>query len=319
MMRLAVTIDTEEDNWGDYTNTSYSVENIKRIPSLQSKFDEFNVVPTYLVTYPVATNRASVEILKAIHRQGKCEIGMHCHPWSTPPFDEERTPYNSMLCNLPYELQHRKMSALHDAIEKNFGIRPKSFRAGRWGYNGDTAMVLKELDYRVDTSVTPFIDWSEDHGPDFSQIPPEPYRFKAPKIFESRRDGDLTEIPATIGYLQDNFGLCNSVDRLLSSTLGRMFRLKGLLNRAGLLNKVLLSPEGSDSGQMIRLTQVLMRKKYEVVNMFFHSTSLQAGLSFFVKTNEDEMRFSNRIKEYLTFTSKIGIKSVTLSETEGIL
>ncbi len=319
MMRLAVTIDTEEDNWGDYTNTSYSVENIKRIPSLQKIFNEYNVIPTYLVTYPVATNRESVEILKAIHREGMCEIGMHCHPWSTPPFEEERIPYNSMLCNLPYDLQQKKMSALHVAIEKNFGIRPKSFRAGRWGYNGDTAMVLKELGYRVDTSVTPFIDWSEDHGPDFSQISPEPYRFKAPKIFESRRDGDLTEIPATIGYLKGNFGLCNSVDRLLSSTLGKMFRLKGLLSKAGLLNKVLLSPEGAGADQMIFLTRVLMKKKYEVLNMFLHSTSLQMGLSFLVKTKEDELRFLNSIREYLTFAREAGIRAITLSEAADVI
>jgi len=99
-MHLVVTIDTEEDNWGQYSADSFSIENIKKIPALQEMFDEFSVVPTYLVTYPVATNRESVEILKDILQRGKCEIGMHCHPWSTPPFDEERNSFNSMLCNL---------------------------------------------------------------------------------------------------------------------------------------------------------------------------------------------------------------------------
>lgn len=318
-MRLVVTIDTEEDNWGDYTNTSFNTENIKKIPSLQSLFDEFHVIPTYLVTYPVATNRESVEILAAIHRAGKCEIGMHCHPWSTPPFDEERTPHNSMLCNLPYELQREKMNVLHEAIVRNLGVRPKSFRAGRWGYNGETALVLKDLGYQVDTSVTPLTDWSEYNGPDFSRMSPEPYRFRAPKIFESREDGELMEIPATVGYLQDNYELCKLVDIFLTSLPVRHFRMKGLFSKAGLLNKVVLSPEGSDAKQMIRLTQVLMRKKYEVVNMFFHSTSLQSGLSFIVRTKEDERQFLHRINEYLTFISKAGIKPCTLSDVGDII
>ncbi len=318
-MYLVITIDTEEDNWGDYSTESFGIENIKKIPSLQKLFDEFNVIPTYLVTYPVATNRESVSILKEILLQGKCEIGMHCHPWSTPPFEEERNPFNSMLCNLPYDLQRKKIGALHEAIEKNFGIEPKSFRAGRWGYNGDTARVLREAGYRVDTSVTAFTDWSEYHGPDYSTILPVPYRFNAPEIFVSRPDGELLEIPATVGYLQDNSKLCNSLDRFLTSRPGRLFRMKGLLSKVRLLNKIILSPEGSESNQLIKLTKMFMRKKAEIVNMFFHSTSLQAGLSFIVTTKVDEIQFSNRIREYLTFTRDAGVVPITLSEAADVI
>jgi len=318
-MYLAVTIDTEEDNWGDYTNTSFSVENIKKIPTLQKMFDEYRIKPTYLVTYPVATNQDSVCVLKKVLDGGNCEIGMHCHPWSTPPFEEERNPYNSMLCNLQYDLQYKKMCKLHEVIEKNFGVTAKSFRAGRWGYNGNTALVLEELGYKIDTSITPFIDWSDSHGPDFSGVSPQPYRFKAPEIFASREDGKLTEIPATVGYLQANYELCNSIDRFLTSRPGRLFRLKGLLNKAALLNKVLLSPEGSDPGQMIKLTQLLMTRKYKIANMFFHSTSLLSGLSFIIKTKEDEMLFLHRIREFLAFTRKAGIKPITLSEAGDII
>jgi hypothetical protein len=225
-----------------------------------------------------------------------------------------------MLCNLPHELQFKKMSVLHEAIEKNFGIKSKSFRAGRWGYDGTVATGIRDLGYAVDTSITPFMDWSEYHGRDFTKMTPEPYRFNAPEIFKSiQQEGGMTEIPATIGYLQDNYEFCNAIDRLLTSRMSRIFRLKGLLNRMKLINKVLLSPEGSDCGHMIELTKVLMRKKYEIVNMFFHSTSLQAGLSFIVKTREDEIRFSNRLKEYFTFTSKAGIKPITLSEAGDIM
>jgi len=318
-MHLVVTIDTEEDNWGGYSDATFSVENIKRIPALQEIFNEHNVIPTYLVTYPVATNRESIEILRVILQDGKCEIGMHCHPWSTPPFEEDRNTHNSMLCNLPLELQHKKMSVLHEAIKSNFGFSATSFRAGRWGYNGNTAIVLEKLGYRVDTSITPFTDWSEYQGPDFSKMSPVPYRFNPPEIFTRNQEGEMTEIPATIGYLQGNYELCNLIDRLLTSQLGRRFHLKGLLNKARLINKVGLSPEATDSHNMIKLMNVFMRKKYEVVNMFFHSTSLQAGLSVFVKTKEGEIQFFNRLNEYFAFTSKAGIKAVKLSEAGKLL
>ncbi len=318
-MHLVVTIDTEEDNWGGYSNTSFGVENIKKIPALQEIFDEYNVIPTYLVTYPVATNRESIEILRRILEGGRCEIGMHCHPWSTPPFEEERNPYNSMLCNLPLELQQKKMCVLHEVIKTNFGVRATSFRAGRWGYNGNTAIVLERLGYRVDTSITPFTDWAEYHGPDFTRMKPESYRFNPPEIFTRNQEGKMTEIPASIGYLQDNYEWCNLIDRILTSQPGRRLHLKGLLNRARLISKVSLSPEATDSHKMIGLTKIFMRKKYEMVNMFFHSTSLQAGLSIFVKTKEDETQFFNRLSEYFTFTSGAGIKCLALSRAGEII
>ena len=80
------------------------------------------------------------------------------------------------------------------------------------------------------------------------------------------------------------------------------------------MNKVWLSPETSDATRMIQLTKVLMRKNLAVVNMFFHSTSLIAGFSHFVKTKEDESRFMKCMREYFTFTTEAGLKPVTLSE-----
>ena len=318
-MKIAVTIDTEEDNWGDYSCESFGIENIKKIPALQKLFDEFNIIPTYLVTYPVATNKESVNILKEILQQSKCEIGLHCHPWSTPPFEEERNAYNSMLCNLPYDLQYKKITTLHEAIEKNIGIIAKSFRAGRWGYNETVLKVIRDLDYGIDTSVTPFTDWTAYYGPDFSCMTPEPYRFSETEIFKNSKHGELIEIPATIGYLQRDFNLCKLVDRYLTSRLGRRLRLKGILEAMRVLNKVWLSPEVSDSGQMIKLTKVLQKKNYKIINLFFHTTYLRAGLSYCVKKKEDEVRFSNSMKEYFTYANENGINSIRLSDARNII
>jgi len=315
-MNLVVTIDTEEDNWSDYSQDSCGIENIKKIPLLQNIFDDFNIIPTYLVTYPVATKIESLKILNEVYHKGKCEIAMHCHPWNTPPFEEERNARNSMLCNLPYDLQKRKLNALHEAIKMNFGLHAKSFRAGRYGYNGAVASVIRDLGYAVETSITPFTDWTEYHGPDFSKMTPEPYRFDAPEIFRRVHGGKLIEIPPSIGYLQATFKLCGVIDRLLSSRPGKLFRVKGLLDRMGLINKVWLSPEVSDARQMVGLTKVLLRKEFQILNMVFHSTSLQGGLGPYVKRKEDEARFLNRLKDYFKYTRSVGIKPLRLSDVE---
>jgi len=312
-MKLAITIDTEEDNWGSYNTTQYTTKNIERISKLQEVFDQFNVVPTYLVTYPVATDPKSVRILRKIYDEGKCEIGMHCHPWNTPPFEEERNEYNSMLSNLPAGLQYKKMLTLHETINGNFGIEPKSFRAGRWGYNQSVGDVLKELNYKVDTSITPFTNWSEYCGPDFSNMFPDPYKLYPNGGSDSDKH-NLIEIPATIGYLQKNFALCNSIDQRLNSNWSKRFHVKGILRRLRLINKVYLSTESASSNQMISLTGVFMKRKAKIINMFFHSTSLMAGLSSFVQTLSDERKFLDEIRFFLSFVCEAGITGVKLSD-----
>jgi hypothetical protein len=277
-MKLIVTIDTEEDNWGDFRSTGYSLENIERISSLQDLFNSFNVKPTYLITYTVATNERCISILKGILDHDLCEIGTHCHPWNTPPFNEVTNERNSMLSNLPFDLQYKKLNAIHTAIKNNFNIDSLSFRAGRWGYSHEVAKNLHRHGYKVDTSISPYTDWTNCHGPDFSYISPKPYRFSTENIFQESFNGHMLEIPATVGFFQKNFALCNYILQALRRKPINKLRLMGILDRLNFLNKVWLSPENSDSKKMIKLTQRMMCNGYRFVNLMFHSTSLKAGL-----------------------------------------
>jgi len=313
-MKLIITIDTEEDNWEDYNSTGSTVNNIRGIPLLQELFDEFNVKPTYLITYPVASDEMAISILKDIMKTGRCEIGAHCHPWNTPPFEEQTTGKNSMLCNLPPELQYKKMSFLHNTIIKNFGIEPVSFRSGRWGYGREVARNLQRLGYRIDTSIIAYTDWTDSHGPDFSDISPEPFRFSVDDIYRESSNGRIIEIPATVGFLQQNFTLSNDILKIVNRKPVNTLRLVGILSRLNLLNKVWFSPEVSDSSTMIKLTQSMIKNNYKVINMFFHTTSLETGMSPFVKTKDEEKEFLRRIREYLIFARDTGIESITLSE-----
>ncbi len=314
-MKLIITIDTEEDSWDGYSTTGNTVRNIERVPALQEMFDGFGVRPTYLVTYPVATDATAVSILKAVLDRGACEIGAHCHPWNTPPFEEEMIKRNTMLCNLPKGLQFEKLRVLDEAIRTGFGIKPTSFRCGRWGYNGDVAENLNRLGYKVDTSIAAYMDWSAYDGPDFSTTPPGAFRFSADDILREQPRGPLAEVPATVGFLQRRFCMANRIHRALSRSPVNRLRIAGVLHRAGLVNKVWLSPEDADARSMIKLARQMRKNGYAFLNMSFHSPNLIAGLTPFVRTKEAEKDFLDRTSGFLEFAGAEGIESITLSES----
>jgi hypothetical protein len=311
---LAVSIDTEEDDWGGYTLDSFSVDNIQRIPRLQDLFDKYGVVPTYLVTYPVATDETSIKILGEIAKGGRCEIGTHPHPWNTPPVDEERNERNSFINNLPRELQFRKISTLHETICRNFRITPTSYRSGRWGFNGDVAGNLSRLGYLVDSSIIPYTDWSEYHGPDYTFLSAKPHALSPGSCDCEPNRYPLIEIPPSVGYLQKDQEACNRLYyRILGSPLKHLSMI-GLLYRMRLLNREWLSPEKSSGPNMVKLAERMMKNGHQVLNLFFHSSSLLENRSPFVRTGKDAEEFLRRIEMFLAFARDRAIHPIKLSD-----
>lgn len=313
---LIVTIDTEEDNWGNYDIERFSLENIQRISGLQDIFNRFGINPTYLVTYPVATDPSSITVLKKIHESGKCEIGAHCHPWNTPPFEEQRNGHNSMLLNLSTDLQIKKIKELNQSITKSFGIQPESFRAGRWGFGKDTAFCLAQAGIKNDTSILAFQNWSEYDGPDYSDITPKVFQITT-KVGSGKNT--LLEIPASAGYSIGSFVKCNKLYKILEQKITMKFHIKGILSRLGILKKIWLSPETASAAEMVILTNAMIRQGYNILNMFFHSTALKAGLSPFVRTKDDEHLFLKKIEDYLQYLKSIGVQSIKLSDARSII
>jgi len=318
-MRLVVTVDTEEDNWGHVRRPSYSCRNIGRVPVVQELFDAFDVVPAYLVTYPVATDVSAVSVLRPIADRGGCEIGAHCHPWNTPPLVEANTPQHSMLANLPRDLQYAKIKCLHYAIASSFSNEPRLFKAGRFGYDAGVGRVLQQLAYRVDTSVTPYTSWASAHGPDFTDVGPEPFRISGDDDTPDATATKLVEVPVSIGFLQRGFARRNRILQAVSRSPLRRLRVTGLLDRLGLVSKAWLCPELADGRTMIRLARAMMRDGYRVLNLMFHSPSLLAGLTPFTGTAGDERQFLDHLEEFLTFARGEGVKPARLSELEHLV
>jgi len=313
-LNLIVTVDVEEDNWG-YECSKATVENIKMILRMQNLLDRYSIKPTYLVSYQVASCDWAVAILAKIRSENKCEIGTHLHPWNTPPLVEDINERNSMLKNLPYELQESKLRTVTGKLIDVFGERPRSFRAGRWGLGPETVKALVACDYLVDSSVTPTISWKLDgDGPEYPEVQMAPYWLSSDGHECPNMDGAILEVPATIGFNRWPFGLCQKVYPLLQKDWLRFLKLPGIMHRTGLLRKIWLSPEVSPADDMITLSRIMIQNGMHFLNLNFHSTTLLPGCSPFVENTEDLDLFYLSIEKLLGYlTSAANLRSLTLS------
>jgi len=319
--RLIISIDTEEDNWGDARSGRYPITNIRHLLELENEvFAPFEARVTYLVTSPVATSDESVAVLRKIVARGRAEIGAHCHPWNTPPFQDEElvndgnTPRQTMLCALAPQVQFEKLRALRRQIIDAFGTAPVSFRAGRWGYSAEVAHNLIRLGFKVDSSVSPYMDWSKKFGPDFSQTELKSYYLEVDEVFPGTYHEPLLEIPATISYLQKNTELANRIYHYVNRGKLKQLHLLGLLNKLKLINRVWLSPETQTTEEMITLAGRLLKTKPRLLNLVFHSPTLQIGSTPFVRSQTERVQFFNRLRSILRFLTDSGVKTTTLNE-----
>lgn len=312
---LLVSVDTEEDNW-DRAREGVTVDNIRQIPRLHAFLRGLGVRPTYLVTYQVARVKWAAEILREASRSGAAEVGAHLHPWNTPPFDEPLQPRNSMLKNLPRELQLAKLRTLTTLLRDTIGP-PRTFRAGRYGLGSDTVLALLDCGYQIDSSVTPFVTWeTTDDGPDFRGAPHACYRLDAPgDIRVPRAEGPMWEVPISCGHAWGSPAWWNRVHALVASPLSRRLYLDKLVSWSGLLRPITLSPEINPLPDLLALSRALVQAGAQFLHLTWHSPSLVPGLSPFMRSPAAVDQLYRRIAEYVTWLHEsFAVDFATISE-----
>jgi hypothetical protein len=315
--KLLVSIDTEEDWQGPGETPEPTVRNICAIQDLQGNiFDEFHIKPVYLVSYIVVIDSKSVAILKNIQDSGRCEIGAHLHHWNLPPFTKKDVFEKASQCRLPYHVERSKIEKLTNVIHRAFGKRPVTFRAGRWAADGDTIKILAELGYKVDLSVTPLTDHTDEGGPNFYNAPFEPYfpSYRDIKIPCSGNDNVIMEIPVTCGFTR---GDLDRQKHLYGKLIGapRALHLVGIFSRLNLVNKIKLALENANFNEMRQLVDNCLKMGHKILHLTFHSSVYSVGTSPYSMTRKDrDIRVSDlrRILEYMTVTKKL--KSCTAEE-----
>jgi len=227
-----------------------------------------------------------------------------------------------MLKNLPVQLQLEKLRSLTDRLEQTFGFRPSAFRAGRYGLGRETVGPLLQCGYRVDSSVSPFIDLRPtDEGPTFVGAPMNAYRLAPGRdLRDHAPDGGLVEIPLSYGFNRAPFSLWDPVRRGLEAAPLRWLRLAGVAARAGLLKRLTLSPEVATVADMLTLSRRLLEQGVRHLHLTWHSPTLRPGLSPFADSEADVERLYAALGEYVEGLSQITpFRCVTVSEAAALL
>lgn len=292
---LFVVVDTEEEfDWdGPFSRSQTCVSHLRSVERIQHLFDRYGVRPTYVIDFPVASQADGYESIGEIVRSGRCSVGAHLHPWVTPPYEETLSGPNSFACNLGRTLERAKLKKLVEAIGENVGVRPRIYKAGRYGIGRSTLPLLEELEFHVDQSVMPHYDFSSEGGPSFAAYDATAFLFGTGR--------PILELPCTSAHV----GTAGSAARLLYDAASRpaikWTRLAGIMARMRIADRLVLSPEGFTADEMRRVTAALLRRGCRTFTLTFHSPSIEAGHTPYVGTPGDLEQFLGRIDSYLDY------------------
>lgn len=302
--RFLLTVDTEEEfDWDKpLSRDSQSTQHVNRLQRFQEFCEKCRVVPIYLVDWPIANSAMAADVLRAPLADGRAEIGVQLHPWVNPPHEEEVTQANSFAGNLPRDLESAKMRQLRDRIEKNFGTTPMIYRAGRYGVGPNTAELLAENGIAIDTSVRPKFDYSEAGGPDYRGFPVQPYWLDNEKT--------LLELPLTTSF----WGLLRRQGDNIYPRLWRAPAMRGLLSRAGLLERVPLTPEGTSAEEAIRGIDIALDEGAPLLVFSFHSPSLSPGNTPYVRTEDDLDTLYDWWRRIFAYCKQRGVKPSSVAD-----
>lgn len=313
VIRLVVSIDTEEDNWRP-ARADITTRNIGELPGLERRFESLGVRATYFTSYQVVLAPTSAAIMREIHFGGRAEIGAHLHPWNTPPLLPDRM--ETMLHNVPAEYQSRKLATLTNQLARVLDGMPRSFRAGRFGLGRETVRALIEAGYEIDSSVTPLLSWEGyDGGPSFVGAPSAMYRMSGDRDVRVPDGGPLVEVPLSCGYSRWHPQAWPWLHARLNSRLAIRTRLRSVAARSGFARPVILSPEIHDVRDLDGLATELVESGLPYLHVFWHSPSMTPGLSPFCATAADVAQLTRRFETLLDrLERRVTLKPVTISE-----
>ena len=268
-----ITIDTEGDNlWS--SPRVVTTNNARFLPRFQSLCDRFKFKPTYLTNYEMAINPGYVEWMREQQVRNAAEVGMHLHAWNSPPLvaltpDDFR--YQPYLPEYSDDIMREKINFMTDLLTEEFGRRPTSHRAGRWGFDERYSRMLVDQGYVVDCSVVPGVSFAThlgdpkgNGGPDYSSFPERAY-FLDPDDIRRDRTGGLLELPVT-----------TMTRRPRMKWTGRLPGVAGKVGRR-LEGFVQLRPNGRNIDALLRCVDRAVVENRPYIEFMLHSSELMPG------------------------------------------
>lgn len=302
--RFMLFVDTEEEfDWNaPFSRTGHGVTALDGMARGQSYFAAAGVRPVYVTDYPVLDDDAAAAMMGQWVTDGTADIGAHLHPWVNPPHVETVSLENSYVGFLTEDVERAKLEALCRLIEARFGKRPIAYRAGRYGVGPNSARLLAELGFRLDSSVRSRFDYSHQHGPDFHGLPQNPYW--------SGPNRDLIELPLSTAFT----GLMRGAGERLYRAGQAMGPMGGALARARLISRVPLTPEGVPLADAIAAIDALIEEDVRVLNFSFHSPTLAPGHTPYVRDESDRCAFYAWWDGVLAHLDRRGVRAASLDQ-----
>lgn len=300
MIPILMTVDTEGDNlWSWSEGENITTKNALYIAPFQELCEKYGIVPVYLTNYEMIMSDDFVVYIKDKAERGLCEIGMHVHAWNSPPEVVLKGSYSGNPYITEYKRKEifEKHKYLKDLILNRIGIKPISYRSGRWATNEDLFDVLEELGFLIDCSMTPGIKHKApgvtvSHANDYSRVKCNPYRLR----------NHLWEIPMTTDLKRTVHG----------KTLKR--KLINLLRG----EQRWLRPALQTETEMIELVNDCIKSKYPYLMFMIHSSELMPGGSPYCLTENDVREYLNRLENIFINIKDIG-KGYSLKQYYSLL
>lgn len=308
---LLVAIDTEGDNqWDAQARLDQRFENIYALDRLHDLFARHGVRPTYVITWPVATDPRSAEVLRRLQARGDCEIGAHHHAWETPPCTDEDKRRHPYALSLPLEQFDAQLASLTNAIHDSVGRRPVSYRSGRFGFSASHVSSLERQGYLVDSSVAPLFYEAHKGGPDFVEAPLTPYYLAYDQAVRPGTS-DVLELPISAA-------LNRPVPAWLAHAYARApfnYTTKRVLRLARIAQVQWLRPTYTSAADMCALGRQLVKQGAPILNLLFHSSEAIVGGSPYNRTQGELDAFLERLSTFLTYArQELGAEGMTFEE-----
>jgi peptidoglycan/xylan/chitin deacetylase (PgdA/CDA1 family) len=300
MLSLLVGIDTESDNqWALEQRQRPTFANLYALPALHALFRRHGVRPTYVITWPVATDPRSADVLRGLRDSHTCEIGAHHHAWETPPSVPEDMRRHRYALDLPADQFDAQLDALTTAIHEAVGERPVSYRSGRFGFSAAHVSSLERAGYLVDSSVSPLFYEAHKGGPDFADAPVHPYYLAYDRPTRPGSSGVL-ELPLSAA-------LHRRVPHALAVAYARApwnYATRRVLRKLGLARVLWLRPSYSSLEDMQALARRLADAEVPLLNLLFHSSEAIVGGSPYNRTQAELDAFLDRLDRFLAFATR---------------
>jgi hypothetical protein len=301
---LVVTIDTEVDkdaHWriADPVRFRSVVEGIPGV--FTPLFQRHGVRPTYFLSPEVMEDDESADVLRRL--DGAAELATHLHAEFVEPnrrlfrHNMGGAQADALQLQYPRAVEAEKLARLTEQFSQTFGRKPTAFRAGRYGMSAHTLELLAGLGYRVDSSVTPGLNWNYAEGRvDFRAWEAAPRWVQTPS-------GKLLELPLSIrprGPLGGRIGRsAPGLRRFITRAIGdeRAFEWLRPSWRSG--RSLIAHVDKSDE---------------KVFVLMLHSMEVIPGASPYARSPEDAQRIVGAMDELFAHCRNRGIRFCTASE-----